>query len=242
LTHWTSRTAADIPGLGPKIIEQLMRVGLIRDIADIYKLTTDDLLPLERFAEKSVDNLIKAIESRKKLELARFIYGLGIHHVGEETAILLAQEFSILNPPAGETISQFSKRMQELKLEDLEKLPDVGPIVAQSIYDWFHSEKNLALLMKLEDHRVDIIVPKSNLPAGGLKFKNKTFVLTGSLQGFTRDEAKQRIRFFGGEISESVSKNTDFVVAGEAAGSKLAQANKLGVKTLNEKEFLAMLT
>ena len=260
LAHWTSRAAADIPGLGPKIIEQLMKVGLVRDLADIYQLTIDDLLPLERFAEKSVDNLIKAIESRKKLELARFIYGLGIHHVGEETAILLAKEFSIFPASAGprrgggnfqfsnnSSISQFSKRMQELKLEDLQSLPDVGPIVAQSIYDWFHNEKNLELSKKLERNGISIVIPKS-LPrrqAGKTqnpKFQNKTFVLTGSLKGLTRDEAKQRIRSLGGEVSESVSKNTDFVVAGEAAGGKLAKAKKLGVKIIDEQEFLARLT
>ena len=242
LAHWTSRAAADIAGLGPKIIEQLMKVGLVRDIADIYQLTLDDLLPLERFAEKSADNLIKAIETKKSLEPARFIYGLGIHHVGEETAILLAKEFSIFNFQFSNnsSISQFSKRMHKLKLEDLEKLPDVGPIVARSIYDWFHQEKNLALLTKLENNGVKLII--TDRPASGLKFQNKTFVLTGGLESMTRDEAKRKIRTLGGEISEAVSKNTDYVVAGEAAGSKLDKAKKLSVKILSEKEFLAMLT
>jgi DNA ligase (NAD+) len=241
LAHWTSRTAADIPGLGPKIIEQLMKAGLVRDIADIYRLTIDDLLPLERFAEKSVDNLIKAIESRKKLELARFIYGLGIHHVGEETALLLARQVqSSKFKVQSNTITQLAEYFNKISLEDLEKLPDVGPIVAKSIYGWFHAEKNLALLKKLEMNGVRIIL--SNPPVGGLKFQNKTFVLTGSLEKMTRDEAKQKIRTLGGDISESVSKNTDYVVAGEAAGSKLAKAKKLAVKILTEKELLAMLT
>jgi len=260
LAHWTSRAAADIPGLGPKIIEQLMKVGLVRDLADIYQLTIDDLLPLERFAEKSVDNLIKAIESRKKLELARFVYGLGIHHVGEGTALLLAKQVSGFRFPAslakrGEqvlgggrvSISEVSKHFSNLTSDDLSKLPDVGPIVAKSIYSWFHNKKNVELLRKLESNGVSIIIPKS-LPrrqAGKIqnpKFQNKTFVLTGSLKGLTRDEAKQRIRSLGGEVSESVSKNTDFVVAGEAAGGKLAKAKKLGVKIIDEQEFLARLT
>jgi len=241
LAHWTSRTAADIPGLGPRIIEQLMKVGLVRDLADIYQLTIDDLLPLERFAEKSVDNLIKAIESRKKLELARFIYGLGIHHVGEETALLLARQVqSSKFKVQSNTITQLTEYFNKISLENYQNLPDVGPIVAKSIYDWFHNKKNLELLKKLEKNGVKVVV--SNPPAGGLKFQGLTFVLTGSLESLTRDEAKQRIRSFGGEISESVSKNTDFVVAGEAAGSKLAKAKKLAVKILTEKDFLARLT
>ncbi len=253
LAHWTSRTAADIPGLGPKIIEQLLKEGLIRDIADIYRLTIDDLLPLERFAEKSADNLIKSIEAKKQLEPARFIYGLGIHHVGEETAILLAKEFSVPSnkffPPQrspakaeanNSSILQFSKRMQELKLEDLQGLPDVGPIVAKSIYDWFHNEKNLALLDKLEKNGVNVIIPKA--AAQNQKFQGLIFVLTGGLASMTREEAKQKIRERGGEMSESVSKKTSYVVAGEAAGSKLDKAKSLGVKIIDEKQFIALLT
>ena len=241
LAHWTSRTAADIPGLGPKIIEQLMKAGLVRDIADIYQLTIDDLLPLERFAEKSVDNLIKAIASRKKLELARFIYGLGIHHVGEETALLLAKRVeSRKSKVESNSITKLAEYFKAMSLEEYQNLPDVGPIVAKSIFDWFHADKNLGLLKKLENAGVSVFFSKFKIQNS--KFNNKTFVLTGSLESLTRDEAKRKIRALGGEISESVNKNTDFVVAGEAAGSKLVKAKKLGVKILNEQEFLARLT
>jgi len=257
LAHWTSRTAVDIEGLGPKIIEQLMKAGLVRDIADIYSLTLDDLVPLERFAEKSADNLINAIEARKEIDLARFIYGLGIHHVGEETALLLAgQVIPPKRDPAKAVASyklqvtnkenfksiNIGKFFSNLSIEDLEKLPDVGPIVAKSIYEWFHAEKNLNLLKKMEAAGVRISNPKSNPPAGGLKFQGLTFVLTGSLTTMTRDEAKTKIRELGGAISESVSKKTSFVVAGGEPGSKLEKAKKLGVKILDEKEFLKILT
>lgn len=239
LAHWTSRAAVDIDGLGPKIIEQLMKAGLVRDIADFYELTADDLVPLERFAEKSAENLIGAIKERKEIELPRLIYGLGIRHVGEETALLLAKQVS-----GNEfiTISQFSKKMRELKLEDLEKLPDIGPIVAKSIYDWFHDKKNLELLKKLEKNGVRIKNLIGQPADKNLKFSNKIFVLTGGLNSLTRDEAKAKIRELGGNISSSVSKNTDYVVAGDEPGSKLEKAKKLGVKILSEKEFLDLLT
>ncbi|MEK7097510.1 MAG: NAD-dependent DNA ligase LigA, partial [Patescibacteria group bacterium] len=150
LFHWASKGAMDIVGLGPQIVEQLVKEGLVGDIGDFYKLTKGDLLSLERFAEKSADNLIKAIDISREADLARLIYGLGIRHVGEETALLLAKQFSINNFSArGGSASggQFSingliKFFQETKLEDLEKLPDVGPVVAKSIFDWFHDKHN----------------------------------------------------------------------------------------------------
>ena len=243
LMHWTSKGAMDIEGLGPKIIEQLVKEGLVRDISDFYNLTVGDLEPLERFAEKSAENLVKAIAERKTVDLARFIYGLGIRHVGEESAQLLSKQIpnSKLSSFAKATadkqipISKITKLYQDLSLEELEKLEDVGPIVAGSIYEWFHDKHNLALLERLEESGVEIKSQLSTVKSQ--KLKDKTFVLTGTLNGLTRDEAKAKIRELGGDISSSVSKNTDFVVAGAEPGSKLEKAQELGVKVLNEEEF-----
>lgn len=225
MMHWASKGAMDIDGLGPKIIEQLMKEGLVRNVADFYRLTVDDLLPLERFAGKSAENLIKAIEEKKDVELSKFIYGLGIRHVGEETAIDLAGHFNSL------------ENLAASGLEELEKLPDVGPVMAKSIYDWFKNPQHLGLLAELKNNGVSIkkIKHKERTLAA------KTFVLTGGLESLTRDEAKAKIRELGGDVSSSVSKNTDFVVAGDEAGSKLDKAKKLGVKVIGEKEFLEMI-
>jgi len=236
LAHWTSKNAMDIEGLGPKIIEQLYKEGLVRDASDFYKLTIDDLLPLERFAEKSADNLVKAISEKTQVELARFIYGLGILHVGEETAVLLAKQFSIFNFQFSikDLINYFAK----ISLEDLEKLPDIGPVVAKSIYGWFHDKHNLELLDKLEKNGLTI---KPITGRKAQKLAGKIFVLTGSLSQLTRGQAKAKIRELGGEVSSSVSQNTDYVVAGAEPGSKLVKARRLGVKILNENEFFELI-
>ncbi|MFA4941333.1 MAG: NAD-dependent DNA ligase LigA [Patescibacteria group bacterium] len=237
LTHWAGKGAADIEGLGPKIIEHLVKEGLISDISDFYALTVGDLKPLERFAEKSADNLIKSIESKKEMALAKFIYGLGIRHVGEESAILLSRQ--IKNTKSKISISEITKYFENLDLEDLAKLPDIGPIVAQSIYDWFHDSHNLSLLEKLEKNGVKIKVSKIGIK--NKELEGKTFVLTGTLPGLTREEAKAKIRELGGNISSSVSKKTDYVVAGDEPGSKYDDAQKLGVKIVDEEKFLKML-
>ncbi|MFA5196036.1 MAG: NAD-dependent DNA ligase LigA, partial [Bacteroidales bacterium] len=217
LIHWASKNAMDVEGLGPKIIEQLIKEGLVKDISDFYKLTVGDLMPLERFADKSAENLVAAMAAKKEVELPRFIFSLGIRHVGEESALLLAKQLQIKNYEL--RIREFIDFFKNLKLEDLEKLPDVGPVVAKSIYDWFHDNHNLELLNKLEKNGVMLRqgygrqVPQ--------KLAGKTFVLTGSLNRLTRDQAKAKIRELGGDISSSVSKNTDYVVAGDEPGSKL---------------------
>jgi DNA ligase (NAD+) len=235
LRHWVSKAAADIDGLGPKIIEQLAKEGLVGDISDFYELEVGDLLPLERFAAKSADNLIKAINEKKEVELARFIYGLGIRHIGEESAILLSQKSKVKS----QKISDFAKEMQNMSLEDLEKIQDVGPIVAKSVYDWFHNKHNLELLRKLEKNGVKIISQK--LKVESQKLLGKIFVLTGALAGLTREEVKANIRELGGDVSSSVSKNTDYVVAGAEPGSKYEKARKLGVKIISEEEFKKLL-
>jgi len=236
LFHWASKAALDIDGLGPKIIEQLVKEGLVGDISDFYTLTEGDLLPLERFAEKSADNLIKAIEEKKIIPLERFIYGLGIRHVGEETAILLSQKSKVKS----QKIFDFIKEMEKMSINDLEKLPDVGPIVAKSIFDWFYDKHNLALLEKLVRNGVSIKKQESKKTTKK-NLSGKTFVLTGSLESLTRDEAKAKIRELGGDVSSSVSKNTDYVVAGAEAGSKLQKAKKLGVEIINERQFIKLI-
>jgi len=225
--HFISKGAFDVEGLGSKIINQLMEEGLVSDPADLFELKEGDLSPLERFAEKSAENLIKVIQSKKEITLPRFIYALGIRNVGEETALDLAEHFEGL------------EKLQKANSEELENIKDIGPVVAKSIYGWFRQKKNIEFLRKLEKLGIHIIYYK--LPTTNYKLKNKTFVLTGALESMTRDEAKEKIRDLGGEISESVSKETDYVIVGSEPGSKYDKAKKLGIKTINEKEFLKII-
>jgi DNA ligase (NAD+) len=231
LGHWASRGAMDIEGLGPKIIEQLVKEGLVSDIADLYTLTAGDLKPLERFADKSADNLVRAIDESRQADLVRFIYGLGIRHVGEETATLLAQRMPNVK-------IQMSKYFHDIELDDLEAIQDIGPVVAGSIYEWFRDKKNIALLEKLEKNGVTVKIHKSKIE--NLKLEGKTFVLTGALEGLTRDEARARIREMGGSVSSSVSRKTDFVIAGKDPGSKYDKAKKLGVENFQIFNFQTM--
>lgn len=225
IIHFVSKKAFDIDGLGIKIVEQLIDEGLISDAADIFTLSQGDLEPLERFAAKSAENLVVAIDKSKQISLSRFLIALGIRHVGEETAFALAEYFGSLD------------RISKATLEDLEAVGDVGSVVAKSIYDFFREKNNLALIQKLQKNGARIKKMKS--PKRVLL--GKIFALTGSLDSLTRDEAKSRIRALGGEVAGSVSKNTDFVVVGENPGSKYAKAKKLNVKIISEKEFLKML-
>ncbi len=223
LIHFASRKAFDIEGLGPKIVEQLMDEGLISDPADFFSLKQGDLVPLERFAEKSAANLIKAIDQKKKISLAKFIYALGIRHVGEETAILLADHFSNL------------KKLQQASQEELQDLMDIGPEVAKSIYNWLQNRQNLRLLDDLFNLGVKIINPgiKSSKLAG------QTFLFTGALD-ISRDQAKDLVRRLGGKILSNISQNLDYLIIGNQPGSKLKQAQDQGIKILTEKEFLKL--
>ena len=239
LTHWASKNAMNIDGLGPKIIEQLMNKGLVKDVSDFYQLTVGDLKPLDRFADKSAENLIKAIANKKQVDLARFLFGLGIYHVGEETSLLLAKQLGAKNQEL--QIREFIDYFQNLKLEDLEKLPDIGSIIGQSIYNWFHDRYNVELLLKLERNGLIIKTQITDKSFVEQKLAGKTFVLTGTLISLTRDEAKTKIRELGGSISLSVSKNIDFVVVGAEPGSKFDNAKKLGVKIIKEEEFLKLI-
>ena len=224
--HFVSRGAFNIEGLGPKIINRLLDEGLIQDVGDFFTLKKEDLVHLERFAEKSAENLVQAITEKKEISLPRFIYALGIRNVGEQTAIDLAEAFGSL-----ETVKKAS-------LQDIESVLNIGPIVASSVYEWFHQKHNIKLLEKL--FLVGIIITK-NREKKQDKLQGKSFVITGSLETMTRDLAKSKVRELGGQISESVSRKTDYLVAGSEPGSKLEKAQKLGVTVLNEKQFLKLL-
>jgi DNA ligase (NAD+) len=218
----------DIVGLGPKIIDRLIDEGLIFDIADIFNLKEQDIRHLERFGEKSSQNIISAIQARKKIDFSRFIYALGIRNVGEETANDLADKFGNL------------EKLKDASLEILTDVEEVGPVVSKSIYNFFRQKRNLELINKLFESGVELTENKR--PQGqSSKLKGRTFVLTGTLFSLSRAQAKKKIRNEGGKIAESVSKNTDFVVFGENPGSKFNIAKKLGVKIMDEKDFLSML-
>ena len=227
--YFASKKAFDIAGLGPKIIERLIDEGLIFDPADLFKLKESDISHLERFAEKSAENLINSIQSRKNIPLENFIYSLGIRNIGEETTRDLI----------GFGIDSLDK-FKSISLSDLEKVKNIGPTVAQSIFDFFHNSKNLEFIDKLINSGVKVINPnlkeKKNEPLKGL-----TFVLTGTLNSMSREVAKQKIRDLGGKTSESVSKNTSYVVAGEKPGSKIQEAKTIGVKIINENDFINLL-
>ena len=245
ISHFVSRGASDFDGLGPKLIEQFMTVGLIKDAADIYALKKSDLLSLERYAEKKADNVIATINAKRQLDLARFIYGLGIRHVGEETARTLVASFQNSSPVFKKeliTINDLISAFQNREEEDLAEMEDIGPVVAKSIYTFWRDEKNLELLAKFEKNGVTLInKTESDSTPISKKLTGKIFVLTGSLQGLTRDAAKDKIRALGGLAKESVTKNTDYVVAGENSGSKSEKAKALGVKILSEAEFLKIV-
>ncbi len=225
--HFAGKHGFDIDGLGPKIIDALIGANLIAEYDDIFTLKKGDLLALERFAEKSADNLLSSIEKARVVTLARFIASLSIPQVGEETAILLSQNFDAI------------EKLEGAKKEELENINGIGPIVAESIVNWFKEKQNQKLLEKLLK-QVNI-QSSSKLKAPSSKLSGKTFVLTGTLQTMTRDEAKEKIRALGGSVSSSVSRETDYVVAGENPGSKYENAKEFGVSILDEREFQKMI-
>ena len=238
LYHFVSRAAFNIEGLGPKIIDRFLDEGLIADAADIFTLEKGDIEILERFGEKSAENLVTEIGEKKKITLPRFIFSLGILHVGEETANLLAQTISNLKSQISNPIDSV-KTFENLSLERLQQIRDIGPKVAQSIYDWFRDKRNEKFLEKLDKVGVQILA--SHISHLASKLKGLSFVLTGTLESMSREEAKEKIRALGGDVSESVSKKTSYVVFGKEPGSKLEKAKKLGVKALNESEFKTFL-
>lgn len=240
LYHLVSRGAFNIEGLGPKIIDKFLDEGLISDAADMFTLQKGDIAALERFGEKSAENIVTETAQKKRVTLARFLYALGILHVGEETANTLAKSFFA---PSGKhstiPIKTILKTFEHASPDDLEKVQDIGPKVARSIYDWFHASRNIKFLERLEKAGVEVEVEAHH--AGGTKLAGKSFVLTGTIASLSREEAKEKIRALGGDVSESVSKKTSYVVVGSEPGSKYEKAKKLGVKTIDEKEFTSML-
>jgi DNA ligase (NAD+) len=231
LYHFAGKHAFDIEGLGPKIVDALLDSQLISSAADIFSLKRGDLLELPRFAEKSVDNLLASIGKAKDVSLGRFIISLSIPHVGEETAYLLASHFKTLENLAQATI------------QELQNIEGIGDIVAEAIIQWFKEKTNRELVIKLvkqvkiqKEAAVTQTAKKENS-----KISGKTFVLTGTLPTLGRDDVKEMIRKAGGSVSGSVSKNTDYVVLGENAGSKEDKARELGVKMISEEEFLKLI-
>jgi len=222
ILHFASRGVMNIDGMGEALVNQLLEKGLVKNVADIYYLTKKDLLNLERFADKSADNIIKEIENSKKLPLERVIYGLGIRMVGERTAQFLAEHFGSMEALATASV------------EELQNVNEVGPRIAESIVEFFSIAANRKLIERLGEAGLAL---KGKKKERGTKLAGKTFVLTGTLAKYTRDEAKKLIEDAGGRVSGSVSKKTDYVVAGADAGSKLDKAKELGVAVIDEKEM-----
>lgn len=225
--HFASRDAMDIENMGEAIVDQLVDKGLIKDYSDIYYLKLEDVKKLERMADKSASNLVNAIEASKSRELHRLIYALGIRHVGEHTAWVLAGHFGKM------------ERLESASLEELTDIPEMGPVMAESVHAFFQNKENLKILKRLKDAGLNMASSFKKAASGALA--GKTVVITGTLKTFSRSEAEEAVRRCGGNASSSVSKNTDFLVAGEEAGSKLDKAKALGVKIIDEEKFKGLL-
>ncbi|NTU67180.1 MAG: NAD-dependent DNA ligase LigA [Candidatus Moranbacteria bacterium] len=243
MIHFVSKKGFNIDGMGEKIVEQLMIEGIVSNVAEIFELEKGDLEPLERFAEKSAENLIEAIENSKKVKLEKFLFALGIRYVGEETAILVADNAALISKKIGckaGSLKGIIDCFPEVSREEWMFIKGIGEKSAESLAEWFSDAENLKLLACMDDFGVVVEMPK---PDNGRKsrFSGKTFVLTGELQNFTRDEAKDIIRKEGGDVSSSVSQKTSFVLVGEKPGSKYQKAVELGVAILTEEEFMKMV-
>ncbi|WP_309090146.1 NAD-dependent DNA ligase LigA [Domibacillus sp.] len=233
LTHFVSRNAMNIEGLGEKVIAQLYREELIKDVADLYTLQREDLLKLERMGEKSVDNLLSAIEASKNNSLERLLFGLGIRHVGAKAARILAMEFGTMD------------RLREVTEEELTAIHEIGGKMADAVVTYFQQPEVAELIEKLKAAGVNMSYEGPIRPVvaeGESPFAGKTVVLTGKLIQLTRNEAKERIEALGGNVTGSVSKKTDLVIAGEEAGSKLEKAEKLSIEVWDEQRFMDELT
>jgi len=226
LRYFAGRDQMDIEHLGTALIEQLVDSGLVKDFADLYKLTKQQLCGLDRMAEKSAQNVIDAIEKSKTRPLWRFIAALGIRHIGGHSAQILAEHFGSL------------EALMQADEQSFEAIEQIGPAMAQSIYEYFRNPQNRQLIEELLAVGVK---PASAKPRRSGKLAGKTFVITGTLQNFTRQQAEQAVKQAGGKTSSSVSKKTDFVLAGEKPGSKLDKARKLGVEVIDEQQFVKML-
>jgi DNA ligase (NAD+) len=228
LLHFASRRAMRIEGLGESLVHQFVESGKVRDAGDLYSLTLDDIASLERMAKKSASNLLARIEASKQRDLSNLIYALGLRHVGDRTATTLARQFGSL------------EALSKATVEELDDVPEIGLTVAESVRDWFDDEGNIELCKRLEAAGVRTKMEKTSGPSDET-FAGKLFVLTGTLATYNRDEARAAIENRGGRVTSSVSKKTDYVVAGEEAGSKLEKATELGVKVIDEAAFKEML-
>jgi DNA ligase, NAD-dependent len=227
--HWAGRRAMKIDGLGFRIVDQMVEKGLVRDVSDLYHLTVEQLEELERMGRKSAQNLVDEINASRSLEFWRLLFGLGVRHVGERTAQLLAMHFGSMD------------RLAEASQAELEQVNEVGPKLAESIYRFFHEPDNLAFIARLKSAGLNMRSETADRPRIAQVFAGQTFVLTGTLERLTREEATEMIQQRGGKVSSSVSKKTKYVVAGRDAGSKLEKARQLGVEILDEQQFGQML-
>jgi len=232
IRHFASRNAMDIEGLGPAIIDQLVNKGQIRDVKDLYFLKREDLISLERMAEKSADNLLEAIEESKKKSLANLVYGLGIRYMGVHTSEVITRYYPILD------------KLKKASLEELIEIKEIGPKIAESIILFFKEKENLAIIERLRSAGLNFGQEEEigRKKKGTQILAGIQFVLTGTLKDFTRTQAKEIISELGGRVTGSVSKKTDYVVAGEDPGSKYERAKKLGVSIISEEEFKKIIT
>ena len=228
IKHMVSRRAFNITGLGEKIVDLLIQKGLVKDLADVFYLKYEDVVRLPGFADKSARNLIEAIEKAKKIPFDRFLYALGIRHVGEHIAKVLAENFKTLD------------NLKKATYEDLIRINEIGPEIAESVVDFFRNEQNLKLIDKMLKGGVQIIYEEEKKPVSS-PFAGKTVVFTGALSNFTREEAKEIVERLGGKVAPSVSRKTDLVVVGENPGSKFQKAQQLGIKMINEEEFMRLI-
>jgi DNA ligase (NAD+) len=227
ILHFASRGVMNIDGMGDALVDQLVDRGIVRGVADVYNLTAEELMSLERMGAKSADNILKNIEKSKANPLPRVLTALGIRFVGERTAVFLAEAFGSLDAIA------------EAAPEELQQAEEVGPKVAESVFQFFREPRNRELVERLRAAGLEFTYAAAR-PKGG-PLQGLTFVITGTLPNLSREDAKKMIERAGGKVTGSVSRKTSYVVAGEAPGSKLAKAQQLGVPVVNEKQLLALI-
>ncbi|MFA5093047.1 MAG: NAD-dependent DNA ligase LigA [Candidatus Omnitrophota bacterium] len=227
LMHFSSRDALDIEGLGQAVIVQLVKLGLLKSLADIYKLKSSDLLKLELFKDKKTNNLLQAIEKSKRQPLERLIFALGIRHVGQKAAFTLAQRFVDMD------------KLMQAKYEELDSIPEIGTVMASSVRDYFSLSRSKKLIQELKNFGLNMHQEVSKIKVN--QFTGKTVVFTGQLQEFSRAEAQELVRNCGGQAASSISIKTDFLIAGESTGSKFNKAKKLGIKIISEADFKEMI-
>jgi len=228
IEHWCSRGAMDIEGGGEVLVAQLIKNALVKDVADLYRLKLDDLANLERMGEKSARNFLDGIEASKSRDMWRVLYGLGILHVGAGVAKTLGRGFPDLDAVFAASVDQ------------LTETEDIGEVIAESIVQWYGDPRNRQLIERLRKAGINFKSPLHSPKAAVGPFAGKTFVLTGTLATLRREDATAKIEALGGKVSSSVSRKTDYVLAGDETGSKLDKAQKLGVKIIDEKEFLKL--